>query len=205
MVHRLWQIVSIALLIVTSCGNNETWQVEKRNIPVEFQTGDIAFRRGVGAASRAVLLSNHRGSFSHVGVIVQQDSQWMVVHEVPYEGKTPEDDKIYCEQVSDFFNTQKAASGAVYRMQGMDSAKRSIVYNFLMRQLERELPFDHDYNLADSTSQYCSELVWRSYLDADIDLSQGRRTRVYMPPFAGEHIMPADIELNETLELLYRF
>ncbi len=193
------------LLLVASCSNSRVRQVEKRNIPVEFHPGDIAFRRGVGVASQAVIMSNHRGSFSHVGLIVQVDSLWMVIHEVPYEGDSRDDDKIYIEPVGEFFNTVKAASGAVYRLRGMDSIQRSQVCSYVLRQAAKELPFDHDYDLTDSTRQYCSELVWRSYLEIGVDLSQGRRTHVSMPSFSGSHIMPADIELNENLEIMHRF
>ncbi len=207
MVSTLQQIVLliVVLSLAFSCNNTRIKQAEKRNIPVVFLPGDVAFRRGEGVASRAVLASNKRGSFSHVGVIMQVDSQWMVVHEVPYEGESRDVDKIYSEPVEEFFNTAKAASGAVYRLQGIDSTQRSVVCAYLQRQLERDIPFDHDYDLSDSTRQYCSELVWRSYLEIGVDLSQQRRTHVTMPIFSGVHIMPADIELNDSLLMLYRF
>ncbi len=207
MVSTLRQIIIllVALPLVVACDNIRHKRAEKRNIPVEFLAGDIAFRRGVGVASQAVLRSNQRGSVSHVGVIALVDSQWMVIHEVPYEGESRSDDKIYCEAVEEYFNTVKAASGAVYRLPTIDSAERATICQYLMRQLDKELPLDHDYKLADTTHQYCSELVWRSYLEVGVDLSEGRRTHVSMPIFSGVHIMPADIELNENLLLLHRF
>lgn len=207
MVSSFHQVVILfaTLFLVISCDNLRDNRVVKRNIPVDFHNGDIAFRRGVGMASQAVLMSNHRGSFSHVGIVTQIDSQWMVIHEVPYEGRSYDDDKIKCETIEEFFEADKAASGAIYRLHGLDSSMQNRICSYLFRQLELGLPFDHDYNLDDTTHQYCSELVWRSYLKAGVDLSEGRRTKVSMPLFSGEHIIPADIELNENLDIIHRF
>lgn len=208
MVLRYWQIVlfSAALCVATACGNSrESKKVEKRNIPISLHDGDIAFRRGMGAASHAVVSVNRRGSFSHVGVVANLEGQWYVIHEVPYEGKSRDDDKIYCEPLGEFYNTIKAASGALYRLPGLDSVGRQAIRNYLLQQVAQETPFDHDYDLEDSGRQYCSELVWRSYLEVGVDISNGSRTRVTMPGFAGIHIMPADIENNSNLELLYSF
>lgn len=207
MVSTLRQIVYLFVIVTLTllCACSHSGRKTKRNIPVELHNGDIAFRRGEGIASRAVLMTNARGSFSHVGVVLNIDNQWFVVHEVPFESESLEEDKICCESAEIFFGEAKAASGALYRFQGADSLMVSGVYKYVMRQVERELPFDHDYDLSDSTKQYCSEMVWRSYMSQGVDLSQGRRTKVTMPGFAGVHIMPADIEMDERLELLFRF
>ncbi len=172
---------------------------------MELHDGDIAFRRGSGGASRAVLMANPRGSFSHVGMVVNVDGQWCVIHEVPFEGQSREFDKIYCEPVSDFFNTIKAATGAIYRLSGLDSVQKETICNYARKHLELSTPFDHKYDLTDDSKLYCSELVWRSYLEVGIDLAEERRTKVSVPGFAGIHIMPADIEFCDRLELIYCF
>lgn len=208
MVPKYWKIVAILILplLVVACKRSQPQLVEKRNIPVEFSNGDIVFRRGYGAASGAVLRANVRGSYSHVGVVMKSDGEWMVVHEVPYEGRSRDDDKIYVEPVGEFFNTIKAASGAVYRLlEGLDSLDQQIVCRYLSRQVSAQVPFDHDYDLDDTTRLYCSELVWRGYLEIGVDVSKGSRTKVTLPGFWGTHIMPADIEQNCDLTLLYRF
>lgn len=207
MVSKYWKIVFAVLVstLVVACSNSRTTQVEKRNIPIEFHNGDIAFRRGTGVASRAVLSANNRGSFSHVGVVANIEGEWCVVHAVPYEGKLSSDDRVYSEPTGEFFNTMKATSGAVYRLEGLDSLRQESIRQYLVRQLDIKTLFDHDYDLSDTTKLYCSELVWRAYLGVDIDISNGSRTKVILPGFAGIHIMPSDIEHNEELHLMYRF
>lgn len=207
MVSSFHQVVLlfVTLFFAISCSNARDGRVEKRNIPVEFHNGDIAFRRGIGAASRAVLISNNRGSFSHVGIVAQVAGEWRIIHEVPFEGDSYADDKIRSESIAEFFAPDKAASGAIYRLPGLDSMQQNSICNYLFEQLDHNLPFDHDYDLDDDSRQYCSELVWRSYLKVGVDLSEGRRTNISMPLFAGEHIIPADIELNENLVLKHRF
>ncbi len=207
MVSRRWQIavLFITLLSCSSCSETRKRGEEKRNIPVALRSGDIAFRRGMGAASRAVLMANARGSFSHVGIVVNIDGEWQVIHEVPYESDSEEEDHICSEPIEVFLGEMKAASGAIYRLEEVDSLQRTTICKYVMRQFDQKTPFDHDYDLADTTHLYCSEMVWRSYLEVGIDLSEGRRTRVTMPGFSGEHIMPADIEQNDKLEQIFIF
>ncbi len=207
MVYKHWKItiLCVASLSVTMCCNTPSKQAETRNIPVEFRNGDIAFRRGSGLASNIVLQTNRRGSFSHVGVIMNIDNEWQVVHEVPDEGESRMDDKIYAEPIGEFFNTMKAASGAVYRLSGIDSASQEAVCRYLEEQLRNNTLFDHKYDLADSSKLYCSELVWHGFLRAGIDITKGSRTMISFPGIGEEQILPADIEYNEDLELMYRF
>ena len=58
------------------------------------------------------------------------------------------------------------------------------------------------YQLSDTTSLYCTELVWRAYLHQGIDLSDGQRHDVpLMVSGDGECIFPSDIEESE--QVLY--
>lgn len=207
MVYRLLKIVSLPIILLTlvACNTSQSEFSEQRNIPVALQNGDIAFRCGMGFASKAILMTNHRSSYSHVGVVVAIDGRWCVIHEVPYEGKTREDDKIYCEPIGDFFNADKACAGAIRRVKGLDNLSQIAVRKYVMRQNERGVPFDHNYDLSDTTHLYCSELVWRSFQEIGVDVSNGSRSKINTPGFRGVHIMPADIELNGDLEEVYAF
>ena len=198
MVYRFRQIAKLLIISTTlltiSCNQTKSSkQEEKRNIPVSFNNGDVAFRRGIGAVSRVVLAANIRGSFSHVGVVVNVDGEWYVIHEVPYEGESRAQDKIYCEKIEEFFTPAKAESGAIYRYKDLDSLQRNQITNYLFKQLKDNTPFDHKYNLDNDKSQYCSELVWRSFLEVGIDISKGERTRINIPTLKGDYILPSDI------------
>ncbi len=206
------QKIGIILLTLTLAGavgcispTSRKQGFDKRNITsVELHDGDIAFRRGRGIASDAVLLSNNRGTYSHVGILSLHEGEWHIIHEVPFESKRTEEDRICREPIEKFFDKSEAYCGAIYRMD-MDSLDRSRVMEYVMHHFEAKTPFDHDYSLDDDDHLYCSELVWRAYLTTGRDLSQGRRTKVTMPPFQGSHIMPADIELNDSLQLIFSY
>ncbi len=207
MIFKLKQQLAllIVVLAVLSCGSPRNMEIERRNIDIEFRDGDIAFRRGMGFMSQAVVTANPRGSYSHVGLIFKVNDKWCVIHEVPYEGRSVADDKIYCEEIGDFYNTHKAIVGAIYRLCGADSTQLSAVREYALEQLKRSTPFDHDYNLDDDSAQYCSELVWRSYLASDIDITKGNRTYHSLPGIPKCHISPSDIEYNDDLNLVYQF
>lgn len=207
MVFRGFKIGSFLITILTLSGSclQSSKTSEKRNITIELNEGDIAFRRGLGAVSNAVVMMNNRATYSHCGVVVKKKSEWCVIHAVPYEGEKLEDDKVYCEPIGEFYSTDKADCGAIYRMDALDSLQKTAITSFAKHHFESGTQFDHDYNLEDDTQLYCSELVWRAYVTINRDLSQGRRTHVVLPPFKGKHIMPTDIELNDSLTLIYSF
>ncbi|MFI3261916.1 MAG: YiiX/YebB-like N1pC/P60 family cysteine hydrolase [Rikenellaceae bacterium] len=201
--EKIIALITIPLLLLSCITTND--DLDKRNIPVELRNGDIAFRRGTGTASQAVLYANTRGAYSHVGVVVNINSAWYVVHEVPYEGKTLEDDKIHSEPIESFFRPSDSSAGAIYRLESLDSLSQQKVRDYVLYQYGRNIPFDHDYDLSDSSKMYCSEFVWRSYLEVDIDITKGSRTDLTIPMFRGIKIFPSDIEYNEDLEPIYRF
>lgn len=206
MVYRLGKIILSLLILATtiiSCTTRTQENDTERNITYPlFEDGDIAFRRGAGAVSHAVIIASRRGYHSHVGIVVKIDSTFCVIHEVPYEGEDRSDDKIRCQPINEYYNPQLADVGTVYRIP-LDSTQRKHIRSYLLAQYRNQTPFDHDYNLEDTTHQYCSELVWNAYKQANIDLTQGRRTKVEIPTLSGTYIMPSDIEENPTLTTIY--
>lgn len=201
---KIYFVVILLMLHMISC-NTSPKEAVRREIPVQLAEGDIVFRCGYGVVSTAVAFSDNNGAYSHVGVVAKVDEKWCVIHEVPFEGETAEDDKVYCEDISDFFNSEKAQLGAIYRFEGLDSLQREKIKDYLLFQLEKQTPFDHDYSLECDSLQYCSELVWRSFMNAEIDLTDGRRTEVSIPIVHDFLIMPSDIEKNKKLKSIYKF
>lgn len=208
MVFNTCKVVTTLCILAVSISciweNQDSTTTTKRKIEASLRSGDLAFRRGRGVISDAVISADHCGHYSHTGIIVERENQWYVIHEVPYEGRSRINDKIYCQPIELFFRDDKAKAGAVYRV-GIDSTSISKIVNYLDRQLALEIPFDHAYDLEDSTSLYCTELVWRAFNLAGIDLTEGRRTNLNLPGMGGEKIFPTDIELNKKLKLICRF
>jgi len=174
---------------------------------VDFQEGDIVFRRGIGAKSNAVLFADKEGMYSHMGIIVKPDSVFMVVHITPGEREKGEkEDKIKMELPEQFFASDRAQNGAVVRLKedSLEYAGRAAQEAY--RLYRKRILFDHDYSLEDSVKMYCSEMVWHAYLSAGKDISCGRRSKIESSPiYAGTYIFPSDIFKNDELTLIYKF
>lgn len=190
----------ILFIIFVSCS-------KKQNNPLDtiaFQEGDIVFRRGTGVKSRVVLEADPSGTYSHVGIVVLQDSNFKIAHITP--GEREEDqtvDKIKIENIGDFWRKDRAVHGAIYRFKNNTLASKAA--NEALRLLQKGILFDHEYRLNDTTAMYCTEFVWYTYKQAGIDISFGKRTTLNIPMYSGTYILPSDIYMNNDFNLIYKF
>jgi uncharacterized protein YycO len=201
----LFWVLFFTLLTFIHVGCNRSKQVL---IPTEqLSEGALAFRRGSSAKSQAVLFADKEGHYSHVGIIVKEGSDFMVVHITPGERSPGETvDKIKMERLEDFFARDKAKKGAILCfVDSLECSEKAAQY--AKEFFEREILFDHDYNLDDSVKMYCSEMVWRAYLEAGRDITGQRRSEIPQgfPMFSGTYIFPSDIYRNEHLTIVYEF
>lgn len=194
--------VTLLCLLITACCARRT----DVDIPVcNLKDGDIVFRRGVGFTSQVVLRVDEKGVYSHLGIVKFVDGECCVVHAVPgepdFEGDT---DRVKLEPIDDFFLWSKASSGAVMRFDG-DSVAAGRAADHAYRLYCRHVLFDHDYDKEDSTMMYCTELVDYAYKKEGIDLPEGRVSRISLPGFNGEYILPNDIACNRKLRVIYKY
>lgn len=207
MIHQrnLFLTLLLTLFTVIHVGCNRSNQILIS--PDSLSEGDIVFRRGSSAKSHAVLQADKEGKYSHVGIIVKNGTDFMVVHITPGERAPKESvDKIKMERLEHFLARNKAKKGAILRF--ADSLEYSkIAAQYAKEFFEKEVLFDHDYNLADSTKMYCSEMIWRAYLKAGRDITNRRRSEVPQgfPVFSGIYIFPSDIYKNESLTIVFEF
>ncbi|MDR0961247.1 MAG: hypothetical protein LBM62_01625, partial [Mediterranea sp.] len=85
--HPYMLLIS-TLFVSTACTEQHQPKNETtRRLPTElFRSGDIAFRRGTGLASRAVLYAGENGVYSHTGILNRHaDGSWWIIHAVPGE------------------------------------------------------------------------------------------------------------------------
>lgn len=168
-----------------------------------LEEGDLIFRRGQGFTSRVVLAADKDGIYSHVGIIVKDTDGWKVIHVVPGEtdDEHPEE-RIKKETVAQFFAPGKSLSGAIFRYDTVNyiSVKAASKAREL---LERNIFFDHQFNLEDSAEMYCTELVYFVYMNAGIDLTEGRRSSY--PGFRTRFILPRDIADNDKLKRVFQY
>jgi hypothetical protein len=189
---RFW--VGFGLLLVLTGCRAEGEEISERDISALealVQEGDLVFRRGQGLASRAVLAADRYRVYSHAGIVVRDSGQWRVVHAVPGEAGG---DRVKMEPLAVFFRPQRALKGAVMRVEDASTAQRAAVR--AVELFRRNVGFDHGYDLDDTTRMYCTELIHHVFAREGVDLTGGRRSRIDMPGFGGNYILPGDLQCS---------
>lgn len=204
--HTLYTIaIIISILTMIQCSGPEQPKLSPK-IPIEkLQAGDIAFRRGESIASEVVLYNDIDGRYSHVGLVVETDSGLMVAHSVPGETSTQETiDVIQIEHINHFFEPKVSVRGEIMRM-NLDSAQRHLLNILALKKVDDKVPFDHNYDLSDTTKLYCTELLQLLFKNIGIDLAQGRITPINVPGLSNNYIMPSDIYNNNNLKTIFYY
>jgi len=199
-------IVIFASSLLSGCNHGKEENNNRRQFPDSLlQEGDIVFRRGSGLASRAILSTDRRGVYSHIGIIVKDKGIWKVVHAVPGEPDFKGDpDRIKMETIEIFFSKQRAICGAIMRVKN-EPLKSKNAAKEAIRLLKKRVLFDHDYNLEDSTKMYCTELVYFVYKKERIDLSKGEYSKINIPGFNERYLLPGDIQQSDKLNSIFHF
>lgn len=171
---------------------------------VVFESGDVIFRRGTGLVSRAVLSVDARSRFSHIGIIHLVAGEPLVIHASP--GTSLADPtKIMIEPMADFFAADQTLAAALYRPRkdyreaGEQAA--AIAYGYV---LEERL-FDVAFSLETAEALYCTELVWRSYLEAGLDLVGGKLDQLSIPLYQEKCLLPSSLEMSPYLYHVHNF
>lgn len=167
-----------------------------------LRVGDVAMRRGVSPESQAVITSDRAGQYSHTGIVCRRDGRWCIVHAVPGEAE-PADapDRVKISTLEDFFSPSHACAGAIYHY--ILEADREALNDYALAK--EGVLFDHEYDDADTTRLYCTQLVQCAYAHVGQDLSQGRRTHLPLPFLPNDVIMPSDIAANPNLQLFFNY
>lgn len=174
-------------------------------IPKEnLQEGDLVFRRGIGLASQFVLSADRKGMYSHIGIVVIADGKFKIVHAVPGETDSKDnEDRVKIDDIDTFFANDRAKTGAIMRIENDSIAHHAA--KEALRIYKKGTLFDHKYNLKDTSRMYCTELIHFAYTQAGTDLTEGRRNIINLPSFNGEYIFPSDIQQNTSIKTIYVF
>ncbi len=123
-----------------------------------LQDGDIILRRGSGMVSDMIAkLLNEDHDLSHCGVVARRNGNFYVVHAV--SNSLSEVDGMQVHPLGRFVAQSKPGSVVVTRLR--TDHDRSGISRRAVHYLKQEVPFDHHFDLADSSKIYCSELIWR--------------------------------------------
>lgn len=189
-------LILISSVLLSACSGKQTSVAIDLSDSTQWREGDIALRCGWGMESRAVTAKG-QSTYSHAGMLHYDSTNgiWQVLHAVPGED---EPEYLKAEPLSVFYCHERARAGAWLRVDCSDSIARQAT-QYALWKIEQHVLFDNDYLLEDTTMLYCTELVWRGYQTAGIDVSGGNRhdvTRFFCTE--GECIFPSDLEKSNT-------
>jgi hypothetical protein len=121
--------------------------------------GDIILRYGYGIISDIIVEQlNEPYSLSHCGIVCRNDSS-IVIHSVsssisPFDG-------VQCQSLKSFVKDSKKNSVIVVRFKSPDERKSlSAISKRAYYYLDKKVPFDHKFDISDSSKIYCSELIY---------------------------------------------
>ncbi|MDK3159681.1 YiiX/YebB-like N1pC/P60 family cysteine hydrolase [Kamptonema cortianum] len=154
-----------------------------------LSNGDLLFRAGRGWRSEMVR-SASGSALTHVGIVeVSKGRRVFVIHAAPPEGK--QGGQVRRETFQKFVASDVATTVVAYRPDHDPETLHKVVVE--AREFwERSVAFDNDFDLSSAQSVYCSELIWRAFANAGVDVSV-IQTQVHMPGMTKSYIMPADI------------
>lgn len=203
LVNKLFCCITLYLLLFCSCNHIQ----EQRDFPLDdILEGDLAFRCGQGMFSRAVTIAEESGIYSHVGILVQQQGNWRVIHSVPGEREGDEDfDRVKSEELEAFFSKKRAIKGCLVHTGLEDSTIIKVLCHNAIDALIDSVKFDNEYNTNDTSKVYCTEFIWRLYSGCGIDLSEGRRKYIKAFNIQGDVILPEHILNYSGNRIYYRF
>lgn len=128
-----------------------------------IKDGDIILRHGYGLVSDLIVSSLNEGlNISHCAIVHKTDSVFQVIHSVSQN--LSDVDGVQAQDIQPFIRDSKENSVIVLRYKDSLNtqsriAKRALYY------LKKKIAFDHNFDIADSSTFYCTELIWKAIKD----------------------------------------
>ncbi len=130
-----------------------------------LQEGDIIMRRGYGVVSSMISNMNDAPyNLSHCAIITQEkDSSFSVIHSVSSD--LSDIDGVQKQTIERFTRESVPGTLVVIRHKGGDPETGHQIADAAKVYLADEIKFDHHFDITDSSTFYCSELIFRVYGD----------------------------------------
>lgn len=150
-----------------------------------LQEGDIILRHGFGLISDMIVqYAKSPYSVSHCGIVVRDSSgNWAVIHTV--SNALAEIDGMQKDDLKKFVRESQPHSVIVTRYKFQDEEQRQKVIRQAYYYLEKQVAFDHEFNLSDSSKFFCTELIWNVFFHGiGVDLHEPS------PQYDGMNFLP---------------
>ncbi len=130
-----------------------------------LQNGDIIMRKGEGFVSSVINdLFNTGYNLSHCGIVLVENDSVKVIHTVSSE--LSQIDGVQTESIDKFVRESVLNTLMVVRYKTAESTRSQIAEaSKAYLSASRHKPFDHKFDLADTTKFYCTELIHYSFID----------------------------------------
>jgi len=207
--NRSWFTLLFTLALITfipnsslSFQNNEEFVYMERfaTLLPYLATGDLIFRKSESLTGQFVSNMDSRGEFSHVGIIrLSDEKDIFVVHASPHGKETQ--NMVQVATLEYFLSFSQEI--AIYRPRSTykQTAIQAANYAF---SLAGEVPFDRAFNLETEDAVYCTELIWRAFLEAGEDIVDNNLEELEMPFFGiNEYIFPSNLMNEKYFYLFY--
>ncbi|WP_420629137.1 YiiX/YebB-like N1pC/P60 family cysteine hydrolase [Candidatus Leptofilum sp.] len=161
-----------------------------------LKSGDLIFRRGIGAGRRIVELVDEQSQFSHVGLIQVLNGETFVIHAMPeaLHGAG----WVRQQALADFLSESTAV--AIYRLKSDYQHLAETAVAQTIPWIDT-VPFDNAFDFSSPDSLYCTELVWLAYQQAGIDLVDGQFDELELPfQFDGTYLLPSRLSQSPYLQ-----
>ncbi len=156
------------------------------SLKLAARPGDLITRLGDDILSYQIKFLNEKDqSFSHAGVVVEQNGQLKVAHIAPDDtGK----DIVHYLPIDSFANPVKNLSCALFRYAISDAEKQAAVAA-IEAYRKKNIHFDRLYDLATDDKMYCSELISKAYSQATQNKLQFKTVSIpaRMQPLLGKY------------------
>ena len=130
-----------------------------------LKDGDIILRHGFGFVSDMIVKQlNEEYDLSHCAILCIDSSGMRVIHSV--SSSISPANGVQSQDLRPFIHDSKRNSVVVVRYKPKNGAvDNSGITRRAKDYLKKQIPFDHGFDLNDSSSFYCSELPWKCILN----------------------------------------
>ncbi len=155
-----------------------------------IRSGDVVFRRGRSVISDVVVAAESEFRYSHAGVAHVDESGVWVIHAEPDDALGLRG-SVKRVPLHEYLSAQSASGAALYREpSGTHGAKASAA---AVAFFEEGRTFDAGFALSTDDALYCTELVWKAYLAAGVDVTRGGRASLTFPVGQPPYILPGTL------------
>ncbi|MEA2042300.1 MAG: YiiX/YebB-like N1pC/P60 family cysteine hydrolase [Bacteroidota bacterium] len=129
-----------------------------------IQDGDIILRYGFGLASDYIVKTfDEKYAISHCGIISTQKPEYTVIHS---ESSSVFSEEGITEQNFDqFTDAGHLNSVIIVRYKQAGATEKTKISERSRYYLSKKIPFDYAFDIKDSSTMFCSEIIWHIFLD----------------------------------------